>query len=233
MSRNTLSVGDEDIVFWFTVECGSEDDPRHTIYVLKPGCESKCEKESSIIGPTGYVICLQDHDIEIDETISDLTGLDIPCLKAIADAGNYLVEGWRGKHGIGGRMLAICLGHEVTRAVLRSIIEQDNSPLVYKLARDHLIDDDYTLQDQFHSAMFHNSFNIARYMIKEHRKSLQDAIDYEYYVAKDNRYIQTQAFLRQYKRHTKRSESLMRRIRDYKYRNREATEQKPKYQVGF
>ncbi|MFA6459552.1 MAG: ankyrin repeat domain-containing protein [Candidatus Paceibacterota bacterium] len=51
----------------------------HHISTWEPGDEDKCGAEHVVYGPKGYIICYEDHDVETDLTVSDLTGMNPWC----------------------------------------------------------------------------------------------------------------------------------------------------------
>ena len=65
----------------------------HYISAWEPGDEEKCDPLRSVHGINGYTICCEDHhDIELDETIADLTGELPHCLKLVMESQNTLVK---------------------------------------------------------------------------------------------------------------------------------------------
>jgi ankyrin repeat protein len=60
------------------VECNGEG---HYISVWEPGDEEKCGIEHVVPLQNGNLLCYESHYLEIDMTVSDLTGIKIECLK--------------------------------------------------------------------------------------------------------------------------------------------------------
>jgi ankyrin repeat protein len=63
-------------------KCGTED---HDISVWQRGDEESCGREHIIIAKNGNLICCENHEVELELTISDLTGEEPSgCLKFVA-----------------------------------------------------------------------------------------------------------------------------------------------------
>jgi len=70
------------------VECNDE---KHHVSVWDPGDEEKCGHEHGIVSPNGKIICCEDHEVELDLTIADLTGMQPMCI-SLADKIEVLTE---------------------------------------------------------------------------------------------------------------------------------------------
>jgi len=71
------------------VKCGTED---HDISVWQPGDEESCGREHIIVAKNGNLICCENHEVELELTVSDLTGEEPSgCLK-FAAAIEYFIE---------------------------------------------------------------------------------------------------------------------------------------------
>jgi len=53
----------------------------HYISIWEPGDEERCGVEHVAYGPRGYIICYEDHNVDIDQTVADLTGGRIGCFE--------------------------------------------------------------------------------------------------------------------------------------------------------
>jgi len=60
------------------IRCNDED---HHISVWEAGDEEACGSEHLVIAETGNIICYEDREVELDLTISDLTGESPDCLE--------------------------------------------------------------------------------------------------------------------------------------------------------
>jgi hypothetical protein len=60
-------------------QCG---DDRHTISIWEPGGEDACGVEHVVYGKKGYIICFEDHEVELTLTTMDL-GVPCPCLSLL------------------------------------------------------------------------------------------------------------------------------------------------------
>jgi hypothetical protein len=61
------------------VQCG---DDIHTISIWEPGSEDACGVEHVVYGKKGYIICFEDHEVELTLTTMDL-GVPCPCLSLL------------------------------------------------------------------------------------------------------------------------------------------------------
>jgi hypothetical protein len=87
----------------------------HIISVYTPGSETECEKDSVVVGPLGYIVCFENHSIELDMTIADLSGYYYGCLRYIMDPHRILSHAKMGAGGITTRgasdiIVAVCIG---------------------------------------------------------------------------------------------------------------------------
>jgi hypothetical protein len=54
------------------------------VSIYAPG-STECDDESSVVGPRGYIVCFENHSIDLDLTIADLNGVNDTCLTYIRD----------------------------------------------------------------------------------------------------------------------------------------------------
>jgi hypothetical protein len=72
------------------VKCNSEE---HHISAWEPGDEEACGSEHVTYGPKGHIICYEDHDVELELTITDLTGEKCNCLLVKESLAALLLSG--------------------------------------------------------------------------------------------------------------------------------------------
>ncbi|MFA6459570.1 MAG: hypothetical protein WCV79_04245 [Candidatus Paceibacterota bacterium] len=87
----------------------------HRISVYTPGSEFSCEEDHLIVGPLGYIVCFENHCIELDMTVADLTGYYYGCLEYAMDPHHKLSHTNMGAGGITERgasdiIVAVCIG---------------------------------------------------------------------------------------------------------------------------
>jgi len=63
------------------------NDETHYVSLWQPGDEITCGREHVLYSINKNIVCFENHDLDIDLTIADLTGIDIPCIKFFS---NYL-----------------------------------------------------------------------------------------------------------------------------------------------
>jgi len=98
------------------VECNGE---KHHISAWEPGDKEKCGAEHITYGPKGYIICYEDHDAELELTITDLTGEMCGCFEWVDLASQYMArEVLKTYQDINPEivLLATCCGAKINRA---------------------------------------------------------------------------------------------------------------------
>ncbi|MFA6459574.1 MAG: hypothetical protein WCV79_04265 [Candidatus Paceibacterota bacterium] len=70
------------------VQCG---DDIHTISIWEPGSEDACGVEHVVYGKKGYIICFEDHEVELTLTTMDL-GVSCSCLDVLNNHRQRIVE---------------------------------------------------------------------------------------------------------------------------------------------
>lgn len=121
------------------INLGCEDE-RHVISVLEPGDETLCEEGHLLYGVDRYIICYQNHDIDLDRTIADLTGHMPWCLEYSIGTNqtNVIKSIQRYGGSINGIILAVCLGadiHTGDNFALRFAVRHGNLSLVKMLVK--------------------------------------------------------------------------------------------------
>jgi ankyrin repeat protein len=89
------------------------NDQMHHISAWKPGDEEKCGSEHVTYGPKGHIICYEDHEVELEQTIADLTGEKTECFKCVdsRNVENMLDAAQYGKFDL--VIISICLGIDI------------------------------------------------------------------------------------------------------------------------
>ncbi|MFA6459551.1 MAG: hypothetical protein WCV79_04150 [Candidatus Paceibacterota bacterium] len=164
------------------VECNGE---KHHISAWEPGDEEQCDADHVVYGPKGYIICYEDHDAEIDLTITDMTGEMCGCFEWADYASHHFFKETSKLYldiNPDIIIIAACCGATMNRAhgfssdkagdVAMYWIASESAKLsperslyVAKILMDHLIFSAKTISTAMRWAASHGKYQLTEYLL--------------------------------------------------------------------
>jgi hypothetical protein len=146
------------------VECNGE---KHHVSAWEPGDEEKCGVEHVTYGPKGYIICYEDHDAELELTITDLTGDRHECFRSIDESGMYLDPYNNTDNEV---ILSICSvpdikTYELTTNLLVSAARNSLSMKVVELFIEHGVRFEPIIIKVLHAAAYRGWLDLVEFLV--------------------------------------------------------------------